>query len=173
MHGPSLAALTDDLRAAQRDAYTTTGTDATAAASAQTKKFLEVFRKDGVDILLHDPVFELPHIGFVTPEGELRMSAKFTAPGLKREDFQGEGRATMAAIVQHLQASADLRVDTALLDKLLEGNPNSDKVAAQARALEGQGYITRDGNALTAHLVFEHGKLSVNGHPFPPGPPTR
>jgi Bacterial protein of unknown function (DUF945) len=73
------------------------------------------------------------------------------------------------ALIQHLQAKADIRVDTDLLDKLTEGTPgNGDKLAAQVRAFEDQGYITHEGKTLTTHLVFEHGKLIVNGKPFPP-----
>jgi hypothetical protein len=36
------------------------------------------------------------------------------------------------------------------------------------QTLERQGYIKRDGAALTAHLTFVAGKISVNGHPYPP-----
>jgi uncharacterized protein YdgA (DUF945 family) len=142
-----------------------------SASVERMQKFAELFRKDGPDLLAHDPVFEITHIGFVTPEGELKISAKFAAPGLKHEDVAEPGPAMTAALIQHLQAQADIRVDTDLLDKLTEGTAGGgDKLAAQVRAFEGQGYITHDGKALSTHVVFDHGKLSVNGKPFPPRP---
>jgi uncharacterized protein YdgA (DUF945 family) len=166
VYGPSFVDLINGMRDAGRDV------SADGAAASQ-QKLAELFRKDGIEVLVHDPVIEISRIGFVMPEGELNFSAKFAAPGLKREDVTTAGPAMTAALVQHLQAQADIRVDTDLLDKLTEGTPgNGDKFAAQVRAFEGQGYIAHDGKALTTHLVFEHGKLSVNGKPFPPGPGT-
>ena len=165
LFGPSLASFTDGISAAARN----------LSADPQSSRLYQdkmqaVLRKDGVELLLHDPVVEISRIGFVMPEGALRVSAKATAPGLKRADFQGTTQATTAAVVKHLQAAADVRVDTGLLEKLTESNPNTDRLAAQTRALEAQGYITQDGSALLTHIVFDRGKLTLNGKPFPPTP---
>ena len=169
LYGPALVGLINGMRDINRTLPSSASTE--SLRTERMQKLSEVFRKDGTEILVHDPVFEITRIGFVTPEGELKISAKFAAPGLKREDVAGAGPAMTAALVQHLEAQADIRVDTDLLDKLTEGTAgNGDKLAAQVRAFEGQGYITHDGKALTTHLVFEHGKLTINGKSFPPGP---
>src|SRR6185437_13699853 len=122
-----------------------------------------------LDLLLHDPVIEVPHVDLVTPEGSLALSARATVPGLKRQDLEAAGPALIAALIEHLQAKPDLKVDTGLLDKLTEGPPgNGDRLATAARQLEAQGYIAQEGTALVTHLTFDHGKLSLNGKAFPP-----
>ena len=166
LYGPAF----DSLSAGMRAAAASNLTPGPERTKQYQHKLQAVFDKDGVELLLHEPVIDIPKIGFKIPEGEMRLSAKFTAPGLKRADFQGTMQATTAAVVQHLQVTADLRVDTGLLEKLTQNNPNADRFAAQARALEGQGYITQDGNALTTHIAFDRGKLTLNGKPFPPTP---
>ncbi|MGH8139226.1 MAG: YdgA family protein [Steroidobacteraceae bacterium] len=174
VHGPSLAALMEGIRAASRDAYADaaglTRTSARVTFPSQ-QKMLDAFRKDGVEMLLHDPEFDISRIGFVMPEGEFRLSAKATAPGLKREDFQGPAAVTVAAIARHLELAADMHADTALVEKLLQDTAHHDQFAAQLADLERQGFLKRGGTALTAHVVFHGGKLSVNGQSFPSGRP--
>ena len=157
-YGPSFANLVDSAR-------TVGNTVSTQAA----QKLLATLRTDGIDLLLHDPVIEVPHLDYVTAEGAFTLSARVAAPGLKREDLEGGRPALVAALAQHLQARADIRVDTSLLDKLTEGTPgNGDRLATAVRQLEGQGYIAHEGNSLVAHLTFDHGQLRINAKPFPP-----
>ncbi len=158
LHGPSLATIVKDIRASQLDAGTTT-TEHSAAVLATMKK-------DGIELLLHEPVLNISRIGFAMPEGELRFSATISAPGLKREEL--EGSALQAALVQHLDVVADLRVDAALATRLLADNPKHEALSEQIEALERHGYIRRDGAALTTHLAFSGGKLIVNGLTYPP-----
>jgi uncharacterized protein YdgA (DUF945 family) len=165
LYGPAVASLSEGLRTAAVGSTTDT-----AGAKQYQEKMQAVLRKDGVELALHDPVVEISRIGFKMPEGELGLSARIAAPGLKRQDFDAPLQVMMASLAQHLQATADVRVDTGLLEKLTESNPNADRFAAQTRALEAQGYITQEGNTLTTHIVFEHGKLALNGKPFPPLP---
>ncbi len=164
VYGPAFASLIDGIRQSSRG-----GSAGIDAGHQAQQKMMDTFRKDGVEVLLHDPVFEIPHFGFTTPEGQFSLSAKLTAPGLEREDFEGAAPAVMAVMLRHLQAQADIRVDTDLLDKLTEGTPgNGDRLAAQTRALEAQGFITHEGKTLATHFVFDRGKMSFNGKPFPP-----
>jgi uncharacterized protein YdgA (DUF945 family) len=128
-------------------------------------KLGDTFRERGLDVLLHDPVIEVPRIGFVMPEGEMHLSAKVSAPGLTREELQGP--ALKAAILQHLQAQADLRVDAALMDRLLSASAYRDTAQQQLVTLERQGYLKHEGSQYTAHVAYQSGKLSVNGQPFP------
>jgi uncharacterized protein YdgA (DUF945 family) len=100
------------------------------------------------------------------PEGEMHLSANARAPGLTREELQGP--ALKAAILQHLQAQADLRVDAALMDRLLSANANGHAAQQQLVTLERQGYLKHEGSQYTVHIAYQSGKLSVNGQPFPP-----
>lgn len=160
IHGPSLASFTKGMQAAQTATSTTPSPD----------KIQAVFKTDGVEILLRDPVLEIPRIGFTMPEGELLISLKATMPGITRAQLDGPSNAIIPALVKHLQASADMRIDKALLDKLLNSSGKSDTLTGQLQALQGQGYIKLDGQVLTTHLRYQDGKLKVNDLPFPPHP---
>ena len=161
-HGPSLAALSKAMRDVQREALT-------GSRDAFQAKLRDSFREHGIDVLSHDPVLEIPRIGFAMPEGEARLSARLSAPGLTREELQGPVLA--AAILRHLQAEADLAIDTALLDKMLSGNQNRGAVQQRLAALQRQGYVKQAGSRYTVHVTYEHGKTVVNGLPFPPAGP--
>jgi uncharacterized protein YdgA (DUF945 family) len=150
LHGPTLEAMMKEGRAAQLPTTATT----------------DGFKKNGIELLLHEPVLNISRIGFTMPEGELRLSATASAPGLKREDV--DGAQLQPALIQHLNVVADLRIDAALATRLLAGSGQKDALEAQIDTLEKQGYIKRDGAALTAHLTFGGGKLAVNGVPYPP-----
>lgn len=158
LHGPSVAAMNQSIQAMQ----------AQSATTADPGRMLGILQTDGVEILLHDPVIELPRIGFAMPEGEFLISVKASAHGFTRAEIEGPAGELKSAIVKHVQASADLRIDTALLDKLLDTSGNADKLTAQLQGLQRQGYLKLDGKALTTHLAFEGGQLQVNGLPFPP-----
>lgn len=159
LYGPTLAAMTKDMRR--------NGASAGAATPPSPAAVLEPLKNNAIDLLVHEPVVNISHIGFTMPEGEFRLSARASAPGLKREELDGPG--IQAALVQHLNVVADVHIDTALLNRLLASSGRKDAQAGQIDALEKQGYIKRDGAALTAHLTFSAGKIAVNGKPYPPG----
>ena len=159
VHGPSLAALSQAIRDAQRQGLA-------GDPQAFQGKLGDAFREHGIDLLSHDPVIEIPRIGFVTPQGEARLSAKLSAPGLTREQLQGP--ALQAAIIAHLEAEADLAIDAALLDTLLSGNKNQAALHQQLATLQKQGYVKQAGTQYSAHISYAHGRLVVNGVPFPP-----
>ena len=121
-------------------------------------------------MMVHEPVLELPRIGFTTPDGELLISLKAAVPGITREELDVAPPLLGAALAKHLQASLDVRIDTALLDKLLDSTGKGDTIAAQMQGLQRQGYLKLDGKALTTHLTFQGGHLKVNDLPFPPMP---
>jgi len=161
LHGPSVAAMNKSIQALQ----------AQSTVTPDPARMLGIFKTDGVEILLRDPVLELPRIGFAMPEGELLISVKASSHGFTRAEIEGPPGELQGAIAKHVQASADVRIDTALLDKLLDTSGNADKFTAQLQGLQRQGYLKLDGKALTTHLAFEGGHLQVNGLPFPPQPP--
>ena len=164
IHGPSAAALTQAVRTAQTEAARSFPPEDAGP------KILDAFKTSGVDILLHDPVIDIRHAGFTAPDGELVLSIKATMPGVSREDLDISPQTLIRTATKHLQASAEVRIDTALLDKLLDSAGNGDTITGQLQGLQRQGYLKLDGKALTTHLVFQNGRLKINDLPFPPRP---
>jgi uncharacterized protein YdgA (DUF945 family) len=163
LQGVSLAAFTQALRQAQASAAVGTGAPAAAAAAIR-----DAWNRYGVELLTHDPVLQIPQLGFAMPEGEFRLSATLAAPGIKREDLAGP--AGLMGVVPHLEAAVDARVDAALLDKLIASSPQGAHHAEQLQKLEQQGLLKRDGSAWRLQLGYHGGKLTVNGQPYPPSP---
>jgi uncharacterized protein YdgA (DUF945 family) len=164
LHGPTLAAMTKAMRAS--------GMNTGVAVQPLTPAFMDTMKKGGIELLLHEPIISISRVGFAMPEGELRLSATASEPGLKREDIENrDGPQFQAALIEHLNVVADLRVDAALLNRLLADSARKDAVNAQIASLERQGYIKRDGTALTSHVTFVGGSLAVNGKPYVPTPP--
>ena len=169
IHGPAAAAFTKVLRAEQSDAPDTATPQ--EAAAANLKRLADAFKGPGVDLLVKEPVVDITHLGFAMPEGALDISLKASMPGVTKEELQGALDVVKTAFVKHLQMSADIRIDTAMLDKLLESTGKGENAAAQLQGLQRQGYIKLDGKALTTHLTYLGGQLKVNDQPFPPRPP--
>jgi uncharacterized protein YdgA (DUF945 family) len=163
VHGPSFASMLQALRAAQRQAG---GNPAQIQAGMRA-----ALRQYGAEVLLHDPVLDIRKVSFAMPEGSALLSARISAPGLARTDLQWP--AVIAALQQHAQVTADLRVDNGLLQKLLAMGGANPKIAAQLTAFEQQGYLSAGPTAVTMHLEYSSGRLTLNGHPFPPAPPVR
>lgn len=161
--GPSLVAMAQAVRAAQRQA---------AGNPAQLQAGIaDALRQHGVDLLLHDPVIELRQVSFTMPEGSFLLSAKVSAPGLSRADLQSPPAAIMA-VKAHAQVTADLKVDNGLVQKLLAMGGSNSKIAARLTSFEQQGYLTAGAGAVTTHLEVSGGRITLNGHPFPPAPPA-
>lgn len=161
IHADSLAALITALRAAQRELASSSSVPAKSARAQ-----MAAFSRYGLALALHAPVLNLERFGFVAPEGEFRLSAKLAVPGLSAQELQGP--AAMAALMMHLEVSADLRIDAALLDKLSEVSGKRDLASGQLEQLERQGYLRRDGSAWTTSLAYHAGALSINGQPYRP-----
>ena len=162
LYGQSLVTMNKSFQTAESD----------PGAPLSPENMQQILKTGAVELLIHDPVLELPRIGFAMSEGELLISVKASAHGFTRDEVDGPPGALRAALAKHLQASANLRIDTALLDKLLDTSGNADKFTAQLQGLQRQGYLKLDGKALTTHLTFESGQLQVNGLPFPPTAPA-
>jgi uncharacterized protein YdgA (DUF945 family) len=158
VHGPSLASMAQAIRAAERQP----GTNPTQLQAAMQV----AFRQYGGDLLLHDPVIDIRQLGFTMPEGSFALSAKLSAPGLSRADLQWP--AVILALRTHARVTADLRVDDGLMQKLTAMSGSNPQVATRLTSLEQQGYLTAASGAVTTHLEYAGGTLTLNGHPFPP-----
>jgi uncharacterized protein YdgA (DUF945 family) len=163
IHGPSLLAFANALRAAERQAN---GNQAQLQAG-----MLDAFRHQGADLVAHDPVIDIRQVSFTMPEGSLLFSARISAPGLGANDLQ-QWPAGIMALRSHARITADLRVDNGLVQKFLTMSGSNPKIAAQLSSLEQQGYLTAGAAAVTTHLELSNGMITLNGHPFPPAPPA-
>ena len=178
IYGPALASLTKNMRAIQAEqvqAALQSGPNDPAAVQQQVemgKKMATAFQTYGLQILAHEPMIEMPHIGFKTPDGDLMLSVKLEAPGITPADVSGDPKALVLVLAKFLQATVNARIDSTLLEKLLqEALPDSDKsdpVKARLQQAQDQGYIKVDGKALTTQVTFMNGQLKINGLPFAP-----
>jgi uncharacterized protein YdgA (DUF945 family) len=159
LHGESLAALVTAMRNAAKQAQVS-GTQPADAARAT----LAVLSRYGSEVALHEPVLQIERLGFFTPEGEFRLSARIAMPGLTRDEMLGP--LAMFSLARQLDASADLRVDAAVLDKFLAASGKREQIEPQLQQLEQQEYLRRDGGAFVTHIAFRSGALLINGQPF-------
>ncbi|HEY6516415.1 MAG TPA: YdgA family protein [Steroidobacteraceae bacterium] len=162
VHGPSFASMVRAVRAAQLQSG---GNQAQLQAGIRN-----AFRQYGVALLAHDPVIDIRQLSFTMPEGSLLLSAKISAPGLAAADLQMP--AAIMALRTRGRVTADLRVDNGLVQKLLAMGGSNPKVAAQLTSFEQQGYLTAGPASVTTHVEFSSGRMTLNGHPFPPAPPV-
>ncbi|MGH8202786.1 MAG: YdgA family protein [Steroidobacteraceae bacterium] len=162
VHGPSFASMVQAVRTAQLQSG---GNQAQLQAGIQ-----KAFRQYGGALLAHDPVLDIRQLSFTMPEGSFLLSAKISAPGLAPADLQMP--AAIMALRTHGQVTADLRVDNGLVQRLLTMSGSNPKVAAQLTSFEQQGYLTAGPAAVSTHFEFSSGRMTLNGHPFPPAPPV-
>ena len=181
LHAPSMATLTKDIRAVQADqAQALAASPADPSAIAQqntqtTQQLIQAFQTSGLQLLGHEPVIEFPRLGFKTPDGDFLLSLKLAVPGITPADVNGDPNALKMVFLKYLQATINVRMDSALFDKLsqqMASDPDkSAATKAQLQQMEAQGYVKVDGQALTTLVTFMNGQLRVNGLPFAPTPP--
>lgn len=162
IHGPSFAAMAKAMRTAEHQA---------GADPAQVQAALRgAMSQYGTDMLLQNPVLDIRQVSFAMPEGSFLLSARISAPGLSRADLQWP--ATILALKTHALVTADLKVDNGLVQKLLSMGGSNPNIAARLNSFEQQGYLTAGPAAVTTHLELSGGRLTLNGHPFPPATPV-
>ncbi|MGH8297729.1 MAG: YdgA family protein [Steroidobacteraceae bacterium] len=164
LHGPSLASMVQAMRVAERQAH---GNRAQFQAGMQ-----DAFRQYGVEVLVNDPVLDIRQVSFAMPEGSFLLSAKISAPGLARAELL-QWPAAIVALKNHAEVTVDLRVDNGLMQKLLAMGGSNPKIAAQLASFEQMGYLTAGPGAVTTHVGYAGGQLTLNGHPFPPTAPVK
>lgn len=162
LHGPTLASMAQAIRAVERQP----GTDPMRLETA----IQAAFRQYGGDLLLQNPVIDIRQVGFTMPEGSFLLSARLSAPGLSRADLQWP--AAIAALRDHARVTANLRIDDGLLQKFLAMYGAAPGFAARLTSLEQQGYVTAASGTVATHLEYSAGRLTLNGHPFPPAAPA-
>lgn len=162
LDGPSFASLLQALRSGAHEAVANPVQGQTTTRNA--------LRQYGANLLLHDPVLDIPRAGFTMPEGSFLLSAKIRARGLASADLQWP--AAFMALKTHAEVTADLRVDNGLVQKFLTMGGSNPRFATQLTSFEQQGYLTAGASAVTTHIDYSGGRLTLNGHAFPPAAPT-
>lgn len=165
LEGKSLAAFTQAVRQAQAGAV---GAGAAGAAAAQAQ-IRDALSQYGVDLLVHDPVIQIQSLAFALQEGEFHLAASVSAHGIRRDDLTG-GTAGLIALARYLDATVDVRIDDALLTRLLASTPRGPAISTQIDSWKSQGYLRRDGRAWAAQIAYHGGKLTINGQPYSPLP---
>jgi uncharacterized protein YdgA (DUF945 family) len=160
LEGQSLAALSQAVRQAQ-------GSAGGAGAAAAQARIRDALTQYGVDLLVHDPVIQIQSLAFALPEGEFHLAASLSAHGVQRADLMG-GPVGMIALARYVDGALDLRIDDALLTRLLASTPRGSAISAQLDSWKSQGYLRRDGMAWTTQIAYHAGKLTINGQPYSP-----
>lgn len=162
LHGPTLNRLSRALRDVERN---DSGEPTLLEAGV-----LQALHQYGTELLLHDPAFKIRKATFTMPEGTFVLSASASAPGLSPADLGWP--ALIPALKTHGQVTADLRIDNALLRKFVTGRGTVSRAADRIAALERAGYLSIGANAVTTHLHYAAGRLTLNDKPFPAAAPV-
>lgn len=181
VHAQSLEKLTKAMQEAQQVAK---GKDPKAAQMAQAA-MLQAATTHGMALLRHEPVFAIERVGFVTKEGETRLSGSARLVGVTDADLQNP-----LGMIVKVQADATIKIAEAIVGGFMadaplkalkaQGREPSAEEIAQVTAgsrvafeeklapLVQQGFILRESGILSSKLDFKGGQLTVNGKPFNP-----
>jgi uncharacterized protein YdgA (DUF945 family) len=159
LHGPTYAALTTKLQDAR--------TAQLAGDSMDPLFMLSLLAEDGIKLLEHSPEIIIRKIGFAMSEGEANLTGSIKLKDFTQDDLNSG--LPQLALLQKVEATADIWIDEALLTRNWSGTSPADtaNVRSQIAQVEQMGYITRTGNRLSSHLEFKQGKPLVNGKPVP------
>jgi uncharacterized protein YdgA (DUF945 family) len=179
LHAQSLDKLTKAMREAQQAAI---AKGAQGPATAQAA-MMQALSTHGLALLQHDPVIAIDRVGFVTKEGESRITLSARLVGVSEADLQNP-----LGLIAKVQADATIKVSEALMGTYAEmplalkkaqgGEPSAEEiaqVAASRLALEQKladfverGYVVRESGVVSSKLAFKDGQLTVNGKPLSP-----
>lgn len=107
-------------------------------------------------LLVHGPRLMLREFHFGTPDGALLMTADFA--------FPPTGPGELGALLAGLEASMNIRVPTAVVDRLKALNPD---LGPQLDGLLGTGLLAQDAQFLVMDAALKGGLLTINGQPMP------
>ncbi len=107
-------------------------------------------------LLASGPDMHLRELRFGTPDGDLLFTAHVVFP---ESDPHGLG-----ALILGLDATASLRLPTALVDRLAALNPDAH---AQLQGLQAAGLLLLNDDHLSLDAALKGGLLTINGQPLP------
>jgi len=153
LHGPTLAALNRTVRQATGARNAANAADADAAMAN-----INAIQDAAMELLRHSPEFALNQFGFGAERGDLKITAHARFEQLTEQDIQ----AGFESALKKLALDADFDAARPLLDHWPQ-QATAPAIKSQAAQFEQQGYLTREGERLKAHIELRHGVLSVNG----------
>jgi uncharacterized protein YdgA (DUF945 family) len=142
------AATFEKLMAELKLAYADVGKE---AANSDDSMF-GPYKLHALELLKHEPVLVIDRIGFATEEGAGMIKGTVRLKGVTAEDFENNAMGLISRIV----ADIDVDVSEAMLAKL-SGSPEA------ADGMVSQGVVERKDGHLVSKIVFQDGKLLING----------
>ena len=129
----------------------------------------EPYKGYGLELLKHDPELSIDRLGFVTGEGAGYITGTIKLKGVVPQDLD----AGSLGLINRIVADINVDVSEAMLAKLSGSTDAADGVVKQGLAERKDGH-------LLSKILFQDGKLSINGkvQPLPgfggsaPPPPT-
>jgi len=186
VHAPSLDKLSKAMQEAQQ-ATAARGAQGAGAAPAEMAKaaMMQAATTHGLALLQHEPVFAIERIGFVSKEGETKVTGSARLVGVSEADLQNP-----FGLIVKVQAEATIKVAEAIIGSFMADaplkalkaqgrEPSAEEIAqvtAQSRLafeekladLVNQGFVLRQSGILSSKLDFRAGEFTVNGKPFNP-----
>lgn len=140
LHGPSLGLLNQRLEAAQD--------------IEDPVLMLGAIDRELKGLLAHGLGFEFEDFDVALADGTLSTALAMTLAETVPDEF------TWASVLLALEASSDIRIPSALFEKLASQNPNAQSAVAM-------GFLQRDGDDYVMNAEYAKGLLTVNGAPMP------
>jgi uncharacterized protein YdgA (DUF945 family) len=186
LHAQSLDKLSKAMQDAQQAAMAKGAQGAPGpAAQIVQSAMMQAMATHGLALLQRDPVFAIDRIGFVSKEGETKISGSARLVGVGEADMQNP-----LNLIAKVQADATIKVSEAIVGSLMAGaplqamkaqgrEPSAEEIAqmtAQTRLVFEQklaelvekGYVVRENGILSSKLAFKDGQFMVNDKPFNP-----
>jgi uncharacterized protein YdgA (DUF945 family) len=184
LHAQSLDQIAKAMRAANQQMQNVRAAPLAEAEAARAAA-LGVVMTHGMALLQREPVIAIERIGFVSKEGETKISGSARLAGVTAADSQSP-----LNLIAKVQAEASIAVPEAIVASAMAdtrlkamkapgretGAEESAQLAAQAKLEFDQqlaqfvqlGFVKRDNGILSAKIVFKGGELTINDKPFDP-----
>ena len=137
--------------------------------SGQGAAIQELWKTDGVDLLVNDPVLVIHDIEAATKDGFVKLSGSARLKGATRADFKPA--VDVRALLSKLEIELNIAADEPFAQKLMSarGSANGKHPAEPSlQSLLAQGYLAEANGRVSTSIRFAGGALTVNGKPFGP-----
>jgi uncharacterized protein YdgA (DUF945 family) len=133
---------------------------ATAGGAQLPAAMMQALTTHGLALLQRDPVLALDRVGFVTKDGETKLTATARMVGVTEADMQNP-----LGLVAKVLAEGTINVPEATIA--------SFRADAQPRLVDfaERGYVVRENGVLSTKFAFRDGQFTLNGKPFNPTGP--
>jgi uncharacterized protein YdgA (DUF945 family) len=137
-------------------------------AAADPMAALEPMLAPLKDLLPHNPQMSMDELNITLGGQTVRMSYRLGVQGITAQETQGAG--LRPALMRKAVLSLGVEAPVALLPKLGEamGQPlPPELIDLQLAKAEGQGFLVRTGDTISAKFELREGSALINGKPMP------